>query len=37
MKIRLSMTIDDTETIELLSMERGELQAGNLGFSLADS
>jgi hypothetical protein len=36
MKIRISMTIDETETIELLTTERGELQAGNLGFSLAE-
>lgn len=37
MKIRISMTIDETETIDLLTMERGELQAGNLGFSLAEA
>jgi hypothetical protein len=37
MKIRISMTIDETETIELFSMERGELQAGNLGFSLGEA
>ena len=37
MEIRISMTIDGTETIELLRLERGELQAGNLGFSLAET
>jgi hypothetical protein len=31
------MTIDETETIELLTMERGKLQAGNLGFSLGEA
>jgi len=36
-KIRVSITIDEEEPIELLAMERGELQAGNLGFSLAEA
>lgn len=31
------MTIDEAETIDLLTMERDELQAGNLGFSLAEA
>lgn len=37
MKIRVSITIDEEKPIELLAMERGELQAGNLGFSLAEA
>src|SRR5882724_567308 len=37
MKIRISMTIDEAETIELITMERGELRAGNLGFSLGEA
>ena len=30
------MVIEDTEPIELLNMERGELQAGNIGLSSAE-
>ena len=37
MQIRISITIDEMETIDLLTTERGELQAGNLGFSLAEA
>jgi hypothetical protein len=37
MKIRVSITIDEEEPIDLLSTERSELQAGNLGFSLAET
>jgi hypothetical protein len=36
MKIRFNMVIEDTEPIELLNMERGELQAGNIGLSSAE-
>jgi hypothetical protein len=35
MKIRVSITNDEEDQIELLAMEHGELQAGNLGVSLA--
>jgi hypothetical protein len=34
MKIRISITIDEAETIDLLTTERGELQAGELGVQL---
>ena len=37
MKIRVLITIDEEEPIDLLTTERGELQAGNLGFSLAET
>ena len=37
MKVRITLTIDDMEAIDILHVEREELQSGNLGFSMTEA